>query len=297
MKYIRFLTACFILLFAALNVNAQDVGGVIYPYGTTLPTDPSLKNLEWNRYTSHDDIVIMSIDNEKGKWMSQNIEKIRSWALTRWGFPETKFAKECRIFCVPNKELLKKLFNLDSPKYEIRNNVNVLWIVLEESPEKNIPQFFTPICFSEFESRNNIKIAWWFNRGASLLNSSMPEIRSSILSLNDKIKKDEPIFISQKMFTMTEQDYLKENLENRKIFDNQAAALCLMLRKEFGEAKLQGFLRMSNKNDPQDILNFVYGFHGYENFDKQYIRFMRDLTSDVTKNKTPDSYLTIKQVR
>jgi cellobiose phosphorylase len=111
------------------------------------------------------------------------------------------------------------------------------------------------------------------------------------------LKKDQPIFVSEKMFTMTEEDYNKESVANKLVFDQQAVALCVMLRKEFGEAKLQGFLRIGSKNNSQDVLRVVYGFSGYGHFDKQYIRFMRDLTSDVLNNKTPDSYLEIRPVR
>ncbi len=277
------------------HLKAQD-SNLVYPAGTNLPVDPEFKNLEWNRYKT-DNFVIMSIDNAQGKWLNDNIDKIRSWCLTRWGFPEFKFNKECRIFCVPNKDLLKKLFNLDQSKVEIRKDVNVIWIVLDDKPSRTIPPPLTQVCIAEFESKHNVKIGWWFKRGASILNGAIPDIKQTISGLNDVLKKDQPIYVSEKMFTMTEDDYLKESLENRKIFDQEATALCIMLRKEFGEAKLQGFLRISSSNNPQDVMKVVYGFNNFAQFDKQYIRFMRDLTFDVLNNKTPDSYLEIKPVR
>lgn len=271
--------------------NAQEV---IYPYGSSLPNDPSLKELQWNRYTTKDNIVIMSIDDSQGAWMTQNIEKIRTWTMTRWGFPDVKFSKECRIFCVPRKELLKKLFALEEPKYELRKEVNVAWIVLEESPQKSIPRFFTSICLSEFETKNNVKLPWWFYRASSILNASVPEIKAKSLAMNDRLKQDEPVFTSQKVLTMTEQEYLNENSVNQKIFDQQAMLLGIMLRKEFGEVKLQGFLRLTNNNEAQKVLKTIYGFRDFEHFDKQYFRFMRDLSSDVSNNKTPDNYLYIQ---
>ena len=81
------------------------------------------------------------------------------------------------------------------------------------------------------------------------------------------------------------------------MFDQQSMILCLMLRKEFGESKLQGFLRISSNNNPQDVLKLVYGFDGYEHFDKQYYLFMKELSEDIVENKTPNSYLEIKPVR
>lgn len=250
----------------------------------------------WNRYTV-ENIVVLSIDNEQGKWISENIGKIRSWCLTRWGFPESKFTKECRIFCVPNKELFKKLFNLEQSKVELRSDVTVIWFVLDDKPAKILPPLLTQICLVEFEAKHNVKIDWWFKRGASQLNGIIPDIRQSVSGLNETLKKDQLIFVSEKMFTMTEESYLKESIENRKLFDQEAIALCIMLRKEFGEAKLQGFLRIASKNNSQDVLKVVYGFSGYQHFDKQYIRFMKELTADVLNNKTPDSYLEIKPVR
>lgn len=277
---------------------------VEYPYGVSAPTDADLKDLQWNRYTT-ENFVILSIDNAQGKWLSKNIEHIKKECLSRWGFPENsrgKFTKECRVFCVPDKTLLKKLFALDQSKVEARKKegrleMTALWLVLDDKPSKTIPEYLSQVCFSEFESANNVSLGFWFKRGASLLNGTIPDIRQEIVNLSSVVGKDQPIFPSDKMFSMTQEDYLKETNENKKIFDQEAIALCLLLRKEFGEAKLQGMLRLSSKNSTEDVLRAVYGFSGYSHFDKQYIRFMRDLTDEVAKGKTPDSYLEVKPVR
>lgn len=280
----------FILVFGLI-----DIGSNICAYSQNLPTAtissiPEFKDFEWNRYVQGD-IVILSINNEQGKWLNENIDNIRSWCLTRWGFPNFKFSKECRIFCVPNKELLKKMFNLDRPKVELREDMTVIWFVMDD-PVKTLPPLLTQVCLAEFEIKHNVKIGFWFKCGASQLNSTVFDIRGTLTGL-----KDQPVFGSEKMFTMTEEDYLKESVENKKIFDQEAIALCIMLRKEFGEAKLQGFLRIASANNPNDVLKVVYGFDGYDHFDKQYFRFMRELVSDMLNNKTPDSYLEIKPVR
>ena len=70
-----------------------------------------------------------------------------------------------------------------------------------------------------------------------------------------------------------------------------------MLRKEFGEVKLQGFLRLQNKNRPESLLDMIYGFKSFAQFDRQYVRYMKELCADVSDNLTPDSYLEIKAVR
>lgn len=286
-----------LFIFFGLNAKAQSQE-IIYPYGyeTSVEADPDLKNLQWNRYTT-ENTVVLSIDNQQGKWLSENIESIRYWCLNRWGFPESSFTKECRIFCVPDKKLFKRLFNLEQSKFELRDDVTAIWVLMEKNPDETLPPLLTKISLSEFEIKNNMKFGWWFKRGSSQINGIVTDIMKTIVSLEETLKKDQPIFVSEKMFTMTEEDYLKESLENQKIFDQQALVLAVMLRKEFGEAKLQGFLRIASKNDPQDVLKFLYGFDDYEHFDKQYIRFMNDITSDVLNKKTPESYLEIKSVK
>jgi len=293
-----------LLVFSSNIANAQSHVQIEYPYGVSAPTDADLKDLAWNRYTT-DNFVILSIDNAQGKWLSENIESIKKWCLSRWGFPDDshrKFSKECRIFCVPNKTLFKKLFSLEQSKIEVRKKANqldmtVMWLVLDDKPSRIIPPYLTQVCLAEFEATNNVSLGFWFKRGSALLNGTVPDARQQMVNLSNVVSNDQPMFTSEKMFTLTEEDYLKESAENKQIFDQEAIALCVMLRKEFGEAKLQGMLRISSKNNPQDVLRVIYGFSGYSHFDKQYIRFMRDLSGEVVNGKTPDAYLEIKPVR
>lgn len=287
----KFLNLLFLFLILFSNtVVAQEV---LLPYGAD-DADSEFKNLQWNRYTSKN-FVILSIDNAQGKWLNENIEEIKDWCLSRWGFPQVTFSKECRVFCVPNKNMLKKLFSIEEPKFEIRKDINVIWLVLDEKPLSVIPSQLTNICISEFES-SNVKLGFWFKRGISKLNSNLPNIKQDILEFNTYLRKNSPIYYSEQVLTMSEADYQKESVENKRVYDQEAMILCLLLRKEFGEAKLQGFLRLTSGNDSQDVLKVVYGFEGYRKFDKQYIRFMKDLTSEVSNNRTPDSYLDVKAV-
>jgi len=99
------------------------------------------------------------------------------------------------------------------------------------------------------------------------------------------------------MFTMSQDSYDKLSDSDKRSFDTHAAILCLMLRKEFGEAKMQGFLRLCSKNPPETVLNVVYGFTSFAHFDNSYTRYMRELAADIASSKTPDSYLDIKPIR
>jgi hypothetical protein len=302
----RYLIAAFMLLTMTSaiglvgGVTAADQADVVYPVGVSVPTDPDLKNLQWNRYTS-DNFTILSIDDGQGKWLASNIGKIKSWCMTRWGFPDVPFAKECRVMCVPNKTLMKKLFGLSEPKAEIRRTngrieMTALWLILDDKPAKTIPVQLTPLCFAEFESAHNVKMPFFAVKGMSYLNSPVADIRQQLGKLTEIINKDSPVFVSEKMFTMTEDDYSKLKADDQKVFDAQTVALCLLLRKEFGEAKLQGFLRMSNRNKTEDVIRVVYGFRSFQHFDSSYARYMKDLTNDILRSKTPDSYLTIVPV-
>ena len=258
--------------------------------------DPQIKNLEWNRYTSKN-FTVLSIDNQKGKDLSETIESLKSSVLTRWGFPDVKFTKECRVFVVPDYDLLKNLFNLNAGKAQLRKELNVIWCVGDDKPNKSLLPYLTQVCLYEYEVAESTTLPVWFKRGCILLNGSVTDVRQVLKSFNDIARKEQFTNSADQIFTTSEDDYNKQTNENKKIFDQQAACLCLMLRKEFGEVKLQGFLRLQSKNKPETVLGMIYGFKSYSQFDRQYVRYMKDLCADLADDHTPDSYLEIKSVR
>ena len=101
---------------------------------------------------------------------------------------------------------------------------------------------------------------------------------------------------AEQIFNSTEEEYNKQNIDNKKIYDNQAMCLALMLRKEFGEAKLQGYLRLQAKNKTEVVFKLLYGFNDFLQFDKKYISYMKDLCGDIVDEKTPDFYLQVAAV-
>lgn len=292
-------------LSAFVALTAVVFGGITFssedPAVAVEVVDPDLKNMQWNRYTT-ENFTILSIDDIQGKWLAANIEGIKSWCITRWGFPDFKFTKECRVMCIPNRDVMKKLFNLTESRCEIRRKdgqieMTVLWLILDDKPSRSIPVQLTAVCMAEFESRHNVRMPWFAQRGTALLNSTLPEVRAHLAGLASDLTKGTPVFPCEVMFTMTQDDYVKQTADSRRVFDHQSVALCLMLRKEFGEAKMQGFYRLSNKNKPEDVLKLVYRFNGFQHFDSSYGRYMRDLSKDIISNRTPDSYLEIKPVK
>ena len=199
----------FMILFAGVIITPAFSSDVVYPTGISEQSE--FKDLTWNRYTT-DNFVIVSIDDKQGLWLSENLEKIKTWSLTRWGFNDIKFSRECRIFVVPNRNLMKKLFNLEQSKWEIRDELKLtaVWLVLDEKPTIVIPPLITNICFYEFENQNKVELPFWFTKGASQLNGNISNIHKKIEKFSDVFKKDVPIFVSSKMFTMTEETYKKE---------------------------------------------------------------------------------------
>ena len=248
------LKSIFVLLMATQNCLLQDAGSN-QPIEVA---DPQIKNLEWNRYVSKN-FVILSINNEKGKELTESLETLKTSALTRWGFPDVKFSKECRVFVVPDYDLLKKLFNLNVGKVQLRKELNVIWCVGDDKPQKSLMPLLTQVCISEYESVQNTILPVWFKRGSILLSNPVSDIRESLKSFNDVARKEQFTHSAEQVFSTTDDEYNKQTNENKNLFDQQSACLCLMLRKEFGEVKLQGFLRLQNKNRPESLLDMIYG--------------------------------------
>lgn len=272
--------------------------------------DPDLDNLKWSRRAADQKLVekglasnftVVSIDDQQGAWLIKELDNIKKWCLTRWGLPDYQMTKECRIFCIPNKDLAKKLFNITESKWEIKRKDNkiemsVLWLILDDKPIKVVPQFLSQVCFAGLEEEFNVNLNWALVRGMSLLNRSPDVIRQDMLKMKDLFVKDSPLFLSKKMFETTEEEYKALSLEDRKLFDLQSMYLTLMLRKEFGEAKMQGFLKLSSNNPKEDVFKTIYKFENFESFDSKYFEYMRDLSKGL-EGKTPDSYLEIKAVK
>ena len=103
---------CFLALVAGGQAYGQQKVShyqLPVPAGQTAPTDPDLKNLVWNKWDT-DNFTILSLDQSQGKYLHENIESMKTWILRRWGISEKlQFSAECKIMCVPTKELMKKL--------------------------------------------------------------------------------------------------------------------------------------------------------------------------------------------
>jgi hypothetical protein len=281
------------LLFFSISFNichGEESEEIVALAALAEQNDPELKNLQWNRYVEKN-FVILSIDDEQGRWLSKNIDSIADWCLQRWGIQGATLSKECRIFCVPNKPLLKKLFQLEDSKVELKksdNNskeVSAIWVCLDPPSKESIAPYITRIVFAE----NNQSYPFWFSRSAEILSSSLDNIKTH---LDQNITTEEKVL---ELFSVNHEKYAKMNVDSKKKFDKQALILCLMLRKELGQRKLLSFIDEITKNDLESSLKKVYGYKNLEDFNKKLNNYNKDFVNEFNLGKVPVSYFLIKE--
>lgn len=265
--------------------------------------DDDIKGKIWNRWTS-ENFVVCSLNDTQAQYLNANLEKVKSWIYDRWGLSDTKFSAECRLICVDDKALFKKLFGLDESKVEIRRDntgkikLSVIYILLDNKPSKTVPIPLTEVCLAEFEQHNGVKFGWWAHRGISQLNGTIDDIRQDIIDLQPVLSQDKAVFFSKGLFTTTEQDYWKQTPAVRHIYDRCAVCLCLFFRKEFGQEKFLECLRDTavGKN-AESGLSTIYKFNSFNQCDLVFKSYMMDLSADASgrsNRHTPDSYLQIR---
>lgn len=286
-KYLK-LSSVFLLFVSCVYAQEEEI--IIPSETVAVSNKDDLKNLVWNRYTT-ENFTILSIENEQGKWLNYNIENIKSWCLKRWGIPNFKFQKECRIMVVPNKDLLKRLFNISESRYEVRKikddlEVIAVWMVISSDDDliNTVPYYVTSCSLIEFNYTNNFKNDLCFINGISLLNESFSKIKNID-------KKDYHTKILN-LLSVDENKYNKMSSEEKKDFDVESMLLCLMFKKEFGENKFLRFLT-SNKTK-EDSLRYIYRFT-ISDFENSYNRYIKDFVSELNENKVPNSYLDVKK--
>ncbi len=244
--------------------------------------DPDLLNKKWYRWTTKN-FIILSLDQKQGIYLFNNIEDIKKSILAKWGLPDINFSSECKVLCVKDQNLFKKLFNLDQSKVEIRENLDVLFLLLDGPPHQTFIPYFSEVVLSEFFNKYNLKLNIW-TRGMSLLTQPVSNIRKDIVSLHNQ-----NLFSAKEILEMTQKE-----LRDKNLFDCQSEVLCLMLRKEFGQRKFHTLLKSLGKGkSAARCFNEIYGFKSLEQFDVKYKQYIKDLSSDIKNSKTPDSYLEI----
>ena len=281
---ILFLSVMFFLFYQ--KIFAQEI---IAP-GNIKANLQQNEEMSWNRYVAGE-FTVLSINDSQGNWLAKNVNNIKTWSLNRWGFPNFALKRECRIFCVPNNSYMQKLFGISDSQVEEREDVLVLWLVLNDKPQKVIPKYLTQLVFLEFQKQYKTKLGYWFVVGSSSLNTTANDVKQTLLNMSF-----DELFSIKQIFNTTNEEFNNLDESKKTIYRKQCMYLCLLLRKEFGEAKFQGFLRYCVLNDPETSLKAIYGYKNYDEFQTKYLQYVKDLNLDLMKNKTPDSYLEIQNV-
>lgn len=300
----QLLATCIFLLFTSpclAQIEKVSFPSEVRQETTITVADKDIQGKQWNRWTSGR-FVVCSLNDAQAKFLHDNLDKIKEWELTRWGLADVPMSAECRLICVDDKQLYKKLFNIDQTKVEVRRDGNgrinliVIFFLLDDKPARTVPGPLTEAVLAEYEQAQGAKFGWWAHRGMALLNGQISDIREHLADLHQYTSNDQKMYFGRGLLTMTEDQYNKETAENRRLFDNCAMTLCLLLRKEFGQDKLLQFLVAK---DPEAALRRIYGFESVDQFDASFKHYMIDLTSDVVgahkdRPVTPDSYLQIR---
>ena len=272
-----------VVLLAAMPLEAQQ------------SSDPAVAGKQWNRYTV-DHFVILSLDPQQGEFLRQNLPKIKQWSIARWGLPDYPYPVECRIQVVSTPEQMQKLFQLTETHVEIqtggdgREQMRVIWLLLEGKPAECLPSALVRFALQDIEREHHVKFGFWVYRGMAVLNSTIPQIRSSLVLLANKFSKDEKLFFGKTIFSASREQYNRCDTATRTLFDVESAAACLMLRKEFGQ---KNFHKIAVAGGSEENVRDILGFQNYASFDVTFKRYMWNLSRDVLANKTPDHYLEI----
>jgi hypothetical protein len=114
--------------------------------------------------------------------------------------------------------------------------------------------------------------------------------------MNSFFRNDKELFLSKKILEISESDWNKLSSEEKDLFDLQSAYLVLLIRQEFGEAKFQWFMKVLSQAGPEAALR-VCDYNGYDEFDKAYFAYMRDLSKDLIDNKATNNYISPRKVK
>ena len=204
-------------------------------------------------------------DAERG---AADLDRLRRWICKRWGLPLNDLSSECRVFLMSTSFVLSKDFRLDSARAELRkdeNNRDVYAVYASRADYADgLPFFVTGIVLKDMERTYRTTFGHWAYRGMGTLDCSYVRIREKMGAVRPRLAKDEPVFFTESLLGLTEEQWEKQSPELRALYDGEAAALCLTLYREFGRARFVEFL--GSKCSEKD-LERVFGVKSYDVLD------------------------------
>ena len=269
----------FFLLFLISSVGFAAPVETTYT-GPVPKLSEDLKDLQWYRYTTKN-FEILSIDREQGVWLSEYLEKLKTWTQKRWGLTDIPYGKQCMVICVPQQEIFSKWFrqrDIVPAEVETKNvdgsprQVYVIWISGDTGFLTNsLPEKFGLVNLINYESTfSGVKLPQWMHTGMSALNNDVKSVRTLLGSLDQN------------------KTYDIRSIDNK----GQAAAVCLFLKKQHdGSARFVKFMEVCSKSSLEQAIR-VYGWTGYNDFNRSLNAYVRALVYDIRVGKTPDMGIT-----
>lgn len=274
----------FILLICLLLPNLSWAGEMVSMPGSA----PVYSDLHWYRRNTPN-FEILSLNDHYGAQVAAQIESLKSWTLTRWGLPDIPYRKPCQILCVPDVTTLRKAFRITQPYAESTGTFAACWVVTDQTMMHSLPIFLTEIGLSAYESQHQVRIGYWARRGMSILSGNSAHVKTLLAPIAPHIAANRRIFFSEPLFTLKKESVVRSSEENMTLFDREAAILCLMLRREFGQRRFLILLVDSSPNS----LYAATGYRGYSQFDSAFKRYLFYSARDMASNNMPDSYFNI----
>jgi hypothetical protein len=228
-------------------------------------------NLAWNKWDTRN-FTVLSIDEKQGESLKNEIESLKSSLSLGWGFQDEEFPERCKLMCVSDAAMLKRLFGLDSPRCDAAGTSRSIWI--DRDRLDLLPSLVAAACLSEKSPL--------VKNGVSFLNLPLSELREGISKAGD-------ISISEMLDSGR---WSSAQSDARSSMERKSAVVCLMLRRELGRERFVRFLE--GAQDGSSIMG-LYGFGDLGKFDRTASRYSKNISEDVEKGIVPDKYLRLCQ--
>jgi len=233
---------------------------------------PGMEGLVWNKWDT-DHFVVLSIDKPQGRDLFSDIEAVRMDTLNRWGL-STEGSFFCKLVCVPDADMLRKLFGLKEPRCEVSRSKSgdaefaAIWV-----DSSRIGLLASLIAEAELE----------YSPHHAFLRRGVPAVERGAESVRFSLPRASDSTCSSLLDAKASEAALKADPQG---FEANCALLCLMLRREYGR---KAFGEASSCQATS--LHEEMGFGTPADLDATFARFRDNLLRDIEVGATPDEYL------
>lgn len=233
--------------------------------------------LAWNKWDTNN-FIVLSLEKDQGLLLRDSVERIRDSFMNSWGLNPEDSLFRCKIVCVPDRKTLDKLFNIGSPKCEVRNSSDgkvsacAIWIDYESIAM--LPSLIGSVSVSVSPE----KIPPVLQNGIvslSIYPSRTREILGTPCSVDAK-----------SVFGMTSEAW--SSTKDKDMLNRKCALICLMLRKELG---IDAFSDFAKSEQDEESIKRIFGFAGYGELSRTLDRYSLNLAEDIKNGRVPDGYL------